>query len=142
VRVATGEHVSAVPVLAGAVRIACHTMTAWQLQGLRASADEAWRTPAALGWDRKARAHVEIFRLLATGPDDPLAPALSSGAEMVYGLLIDVGRVADGMVTGSRQRLLAYLQAGDADAAEQETESHLRVLHYLARLATSATTTP
>jgi DNA-binding FadR family transcriptional regulator len=45
-----------------------------------------------------------------------------------------VGPAANGMITGSHRRLLACLDAGDADGAAREMESHLRVLHYMARL--------
>jgi hypothetical protein len=39
------------------------------------------------------------------------------------------------MITSSRQRLLARLRAGDADGAALEMEDHLRILHYMCRLA-------
>jgi DNA-binding FadR family transcriptional regulator len=126
-------------VLAAAVRIACRRMTALHLKAMHDSVEQAWRTPAAFGWDRKAAAHAEIFNLLADAASDPLAPALtpalSAGAGLAYDLMIEAGHAADGMITSSRQRLLTHLRAGDADAAEQEIESHLRVLHYMSRLA-------
>jgi DNA-binding FadR family transcriptional regulator len=46
-----------------------------------------------------------------------------------------VGPAVNGMIVSSRRRLLAHLRAGDADAAEQEMETHLRVPHYMWRLA-------
>jgi hypothetical protein len=56
-------------------------------------------------------------------------------ASLIRELMSAVGPVADGMITSSRRRLLAHLGAGDADAAALETEAHLRVLHYMWRLA-------
>ena len=133
---ATGDHDGQlIPVLAAAVRIACRRMTALQLKALHDSVEQAWRTPAAFGWDRKAAAHAEIFNLLAAATSDPLAPVLRSGAGLAYDLMIGTGRAVDGMITSSRQRLLTHLRVGDADAAELEIESHLRVLHYMWRLA-------
>jgi GntR family transcriptional regulator, transcriptional repressor for pyruvate dehydrogenase complex len=124
-----------IPVLAAAVRIACRRMTAPHLKALHDSVEQAWRTPAAFGWDRKAAAHAEIFNQLADAASDRLAPVLSAGAGLAYDLMIEAGRAADGMITSSRQRLLTHLRARDADAAEHEIESHLRVLHYMSRLA-------
>ena len=40
--------------LATTVRIACKRMTALHLKALQDSVEQAWRTPAAFGWDRKA----------------------------------------------------------------------------------------
>jgi hypothetical protein len=42
---------------------------------------------------------------------------------------------ADGMIASSRRRLLAHLSAGQADGAALEMEAHLRVLHFMWRLA-------
>jgi len=50
-------------------------------------------------------------------------------------LIFTVGPVADGMIASSRQRLLAHLSAGEADGAALEMEAHLRILHYMWRLA-------
>lgn len=105
------------------------------MKALHDSVERACRIPAAFGWDRKAAAHAEIFYVLADAANDPLAPVLNSGVGLAYDLMITAGRVADGMITSSRQRLLAHLRAGDADAAEQEMQTHLRVLHYMWRLA-------
>jgi DNA-binding FadR family transcriptional regulator len=52
------------------------------------------------------------------------------------------GPAANGMVINSRRRLLAHLRDGDADAVEQEMESHLRVLHFMWRLANPVTRGP
>ena len=45
------------------------------------------------------------------------------------------GPATNGMITSSRRRLLGHLRAGDADGAALEMENHLRVLHYMWRLA-------
>jgi hypothetical protein len=63
---------------------------------------------------------------------------LTGEAGLVRDLMLTVGPGADGLITSSRQRLLAHLHAGDAgdaDGAATEMEDHLRVLHYMARLA-------
>lgn len=44
------------------------------------------------------------------------------------------GPAANGMILSSRQRLLAYMRAGDADGAALEMEKHLRGLHFMSRL--------
>jgi DNA-binding FadR family transcriptional regulator len=120
---------------AAAARIACLRMTARHLKALHDSVEHASRLPARSQWDRKAAAHADIFRLLADVADDPvLAPVLSGGAGSVHRLMLTVGRGADGMIAGSRQRLLAHLRARDAEEAALEMEKHLRGLHYMWRL--------
>ena len=85
------------------------------------------------------RAHAEIFNVLADAVDEPLVGrVLSSGAGLAYDLMIAAGRAADGMITSSRQRLLAYLSGGDPEGAALEMEKHLRVLHYMGSLANCA----
>jgi DNA-binding GntR family transcriptional regulator len=119
-----------------AARLACARMTAPHLGALQDSVDRACGLAGGSEWDRKATAHAEIFGLLADVADDPvLAPVLRSGAGYVRELMVAVGRVADGMVVSSRRRLLAYLRAGDGEGAALEMERHLRVLHYMWRLA-------
>ena len=68
-----------IPVLAAAARIACRRMTALQLKALHDGVQEAHRIPAALGWDRKAAAHAEIFNVLADAANATVPPAPSSG---------------------------------------------------------------
>ena len=51
-------------------------------------------------------------------------------------------RAANGMITGSRRRLLEHLLAGDADAAEREMETHLRALHFMWRLTRAPSAAP
>ena len=125
---------------ATAVRIACGRMTAPHLEALRDSVDRALRVPAALGWDSKARAHAEIFTVLAAGTDDPVvAPVLSMGARLAHHLMMAAGRGADGITAASRRRLLAHLLAGDADSAALEMEKHLSTLYLVSRLTKGET---
>ena len=85
------------------------------------------------------RAHAEIFNVLADAVDEPLVGrVLSSGAGLAYDLMIAAGCAADGMITSSRQRLLAHLNGGDSEGATFEMEKHLRVLHYMGSLANCA----
>ena len=119
-----------------AARLACARMTARHLGALQDSVERACGVAGRSGWDSRAAAHAEIFGLLADVADDPvLAPMLRGGAGYVRELMVAVGRVADGMVVSSRRRLLAHLRAGDGEGAALEMERHLRVLHYMWRLA-------
>ena len=119
-----------------AARIACTRMTNFHLTELHDSVERACRLRARSQWGRKAAAHAEIFSLLADVVDDPLlAPLLTGGAGYVREVMLAVGRAADGMIVSSRRRLLAYMRAGDGEAAALEMERHLRGLLYMWRLA-------
>jgi WhiB family transcriptional regulator, redox-sensing transcriptional regulator len=124
--------------LAMAARAACSRMTPPALEELRASVERASRLSAGAGWQRKATAHVEIFRMLADMATEPAADVLRRAGSLTRDLMITVGPVANSMTVTSRQRLLADLRAGDADGAAREMESHLRVLHFMGRLAGGA----
>ncbi len=92
--------------------------------------------PRSIGWDRKATAHAEIFGLLADAADHPLlAQTLNSGVGFVHHLMVTAGPTAGTLTANSRKRLLAFLSAGDPEGAAHETERHLRVLHFMGRLA-------
>jgi DNA-binding FadR family transcriptional regulator len=116
-----------------AARVACEQMTGPALTAMRDSMQRTSSLPARPGWERKATAHAEIFRLLADAAGTP--GALPREAGLVRDLMLTVGPGADGLITSSRRRLLACLQAGDPDGAAAEMEDHLRVLHFMARLA-------
>jgi WhiB family redox-sensing transcriptional regulator len=115
-----------------AASVACGQLTGAALAAVRDSVQQASGLPARTGWERKATAHAEIFRLLAetAGEADELAMA-----GLIRELILTVGPVADGMIISSRQRLLARLGAGDAAGAAVEMEGHLRVLFHLGRLS-------
>jgi GntR family transcriptional regulator, transcriptional repressor for pyruvate dehydrogenase complex len=122
--------------LAMAARLACTRMTMLHLTELHDSVERACCLAARSQWDRKAAAHAEIFSLLADVVDDPLlAPLLTGGSGSVRELMLAVGRAADGMIVGSRRRLLAHLRAGDGEGAALEMEKHLTVLLFMWRLA-------
>jgi DNA-binding FadR family transcriptional regulator len=116
-----------------AARVACEQMTGPALQAMRDSVQLASSLPAKPRWEHKATAHAEIFRLLADAAGT--LHALTGEAGLVRDLMLTVGPGADGLITNSRRRLLACLHAGDADGAAAEMEDHLRVLHFMARLA-------
>src|SRR5215468_4050384 len=120
-----------------AARIACQQMTAPAMKLLLDSAEQAASLPTRPGWERKAAAHAEFFRLLADVAGDRAAGALTGQAWLIGDLMRTVGPAANGMITSSRRRLLARLRAGDADGAAMEVEGHLRVLHFMGRLAAS-----
>jgi DNA-binding GntR family transcriptional regulator len=117
-----------------AARIACQQMTEPALNALRDSIDRACRLPSKPGWARKAAAHTETYRLLAGMTGEAAADERSSATWLIQDIIRTVGPAADGMITGSRQRLLAHFGAGDADGAALETEAHLRALHFMWRL--------
>jgi DNA-binding FadR family transcriptional regulator len=116
-----------------AARIACERMTAPAMKILLDSVERASSLPTRPGWERKAAAHAEFFRLLAGMAGDRAAGALAVQARVIRDLMRTAGPAANGMITGSRRRL----RAGDADGAALEVEEHLRVLHYMGRLAAS-----
>lgn len=122
-----------------AARLACARMTARDPGALQASMERACGLAGGSEWDSKATAHAEIYGLLADVADvadEPaLAPMLQGGAGYVRELMVTVGRVADGIIVSSRRRLLAHLRSGDGEGAALEMERHLRVLHYMWRLA-------
>jgi GntR family transcriptional regulator, transcriptional repressor for pyruvate dehydrogenase complex len=123
---------------ATATRAACARMTAQHLRALHDSVEHACCLRGRFPWDRRAAAHAEIFTLLADMTDDPaLAPVLRGAAGVMHHLVLVVGPAANGMIVSSRQRLLAYMRAGDADGAALEMEQHLRGLHFMWRLARS-----
>lgn len=128
---------TSIQVLALAVHDICGRLTAAQLTEMRRSAQRACLLPRHIGWDRRAAAHAEIFALLADAADHPvLARMLNSGVGFTHHLMIAAGPVAGLVTAHSSERLLALLSAGDAEAAADEMEGHLKVLRFLGRLAT------
>ena len=121
---------------ASAAEIVCKRLGPPHLKALQESVEEACRLPADEGWDRKAAAHAEFFRVLAEVANDPVvAPVLASGRELAYDLMVVAGRAADGIVVNSRRRFLECLCAGDVEGAAFEFGKHLRILHVMYRLA-------
>jgi DNA-binding GntR family transcriptional regulator len=127
---------AAIRVLALAVRDVCGRLTAAQLEQLRRSAQGACLMPRHVGWDRRAAAHAEIFALLADAADHQvLARMLDVGVGFTHHLMIAAGPVAGLVAAHSSERLVALLSVGDAEAAADEMEGHLKVLRFLGRLA-------
>jgi DNA-binding FadR family transcriptional regulator len=125
-----------VRVCAAAAYVACLRMSPQYLRALRDSIEQACCLPKYLGWDRKATAHAEIVNLLADASGDPaLTLLLRNVPGQLHDLMMAVGPAASGITTGSRRRLLALLQAGDADGAAREMEQHLGVLLWMHRLS-------
>jgi DNA-binding FadR family transcriptional regulator len=119
-----------------AARIACLRMTPQYLKALQDSFEQACRLPARFQWDRKVTAHAEIFNLLADAAGDPVLGALLRDVHgHIHDLMLTVGPAADGIVLGSRRRLLALMRAGDADGAAREMEHHLGGLLFMRRLS-------
>jgi GntR family transcriptional regulator, transcriptional repressor for pyruvate dehydrogenase complex len=125
-----------VRVCAAAAGAACRRMSPQYLRALRESVEQACCLPRYIDWDRKATAHAEIVNLLADASGDPaLTLLLRDIPGQLHGLMMAVGPAAGGITAGSRRRLLALLQAGDADGAAREMEQHLRVLLWMRRLS-------
>jgi DNA-binding GntR family transcriptional regulator len=122
-------------VCAAATRIACRRMTPRYLKALDDSVEQACCLPSRFDWDRKVAAHAEIVNLLADAAADPaLAVLVRDVPGQLYDLMFAVGPAASGIIAGSRRRLLALLQAGDADGAAREMEQHLGGLLWMRRV--------
>jgi DNA-binding GntR family transcriptional regulator len=119
-----------------AARVACRRMTPRYLKALHDSVEQACCLPSAFDWDRKAAAHAEIVNLLADAAADPaLAVLVRAVPGQLHDLMVTVGPAAGGIIAGSRRRLLALLQAGDADGAAREMEQHLGGLLWMRRVS-------
>jgi GntR family transcriptional repressor for pyruvate dehydrogenase complex len=128
-----------IAMLAVTARTACHRMTTCQLAVLSGSVAQAESMPAKPFWDRKAVAHAEAIGLLGDMTGDPVLTRLAGLAVgWTYDLAVAAGPAADGIILNSRRRLLRHLRAGDAEAAGQELEKHLRVLRFMERLCRGA----
>lgn len=115
---------------------ACHQMTSCHLKALSDGVAQAESLPAKPHWDRKAVAHAAVIGMLGDATGDPVLVRLAGlAAGWTYDLAVAAGPAADGIILGSRHRLLGYLRAGDAEAAAQEIEKHLRVLSMMERLS-------
>jgi hypothetical protein len=122
--------------LAVTARVACRRVTCGQLDALSGSVAQAESVPAKPYWDRKAVAHAEVIGMLGAVTGDPVLRRLAGlAAGWVYDLAAAAGPGADGIILGSRRRLLYHLRAGDAEAAGRELETHLRALSFMARLS-------
>ena len=125
-----------IAMLAVTARKACRRMTAGQLGALSGSVAQAESLPARPYWDRKAVAYAEAIRLLGDMTDDPVLIRLAGlAAGWTYDLAVAAGPGADGIILGSRRRLLGHLRAGDAEAAGLEVENHLRALRFMERIS-------
>jgi DNA-binding GntR family transcriptional regulator len=132
-----------VPALATAVRLTCPHLSAQNLQAIGTQVEQGSRLPRKPGWERRAAAHAQLYRLLADAVDDPVvAPVLRMGAELVRDLAVTAGPGTDGLITSAHRRLLARLGAADAAAAERETERYLRCLHLRAHLVGHSSPNP
>ena len=122
--------------LAVTTQTACRQMTPCHLKALTDGVAQAESLPAKPHWDRKAVAHAAVIGMLGDATGDPVLVRLAGlAAGWTYDLAAAAGPAADGIIRSSRHRLLGYLRAGDADAAAQEIEKHLRVLSMMERLA-------
>jgi DNA-binding GntR family transcriptional regulator len=119
-------------------RVASKRMSPRHLKLLHDSVEQACWLPTGFDWDRKATAHAEIVNLLADTAADPVAALLARNAPgQLHDLMMAVGPAASGIIAGSRRRLLALLQAGDADGAADEMEQHLGGLLWMRRVSCS-----
>lgn len=121
---------------ATAAQFACKRISAPRLKALHESVEKACQLSADTGWDERAAAHAAFFNVLAEAADDPvIAAVLVSGGELAYDLQIMAGRASHGIVVNSRHRFLECLGKGDPEGAALVLEEHLRLLHFMCRLA-------
>ena len=107
-------------------RVACQRMTPRYLKALSDSVEQVCCLPTRFAWDRKAMAYAEIVNLLVDSAADPLLVLLARNVPgHLYDLMVTAGPAADGMIAGSRHRLLALIRARDADGAGREMEQHV-----------------
>jgi len=124
-----------------AVRTACAWLPAHRAGDLCERVDQASSGWAGSPWEGRAAAHAHNFVLLADVSGDPvLSPVLRGAADMMRELLLAVGPGANGMIVGSRRRLLERLRAGDLDGAALEIEQNLGTLCFMWRLVRSSRT--
>lgn len=118
---------------------ACHQMTSFHLAALADGVARAESLPAKPFWDRKAVAHAAVIGMLGDATGDPVLVKLAGlAAGWTYDLAVAAGPAADGIILGSRRRLLGHLRAGDGEAAAMEIEKHLLVLSMMERLSRGA----
>jgi GntR family transcriptional regulator, transcriptional repressor for pyruvate dehydrogenase complex len=122
--------------LAVTARTACRLMTPGHLAALSGTVAQAEAVPARPYWDRRAVAHAEAIELLGAVTGDPVLGRVAGlAAAWSYDLAVAAGPGVDGIILGSRRRLLRHLRAGDAEAAGQEMEAHLRALRFMGRIS-------
>ena len=122
--------------LAVTARTACRLMTPGHLAALSGTVAQAEAVPARPYWDRRAVAHAEAIELLGAVTGDPVLGRVAGlAAAWSYDLAVAAGPGADGIILGSRRRLLRHLRAGDGEAAGQEMEAHLRALRFMGRIS-------
>ena len=126
--------------LAVTARLACRRMTPGHLAALSGSVAQAQSVSAKPYWDRKAVAHAEMIEMLGAVTGDPVLRRVAGlAAAWTHDLAVAAGPGADRIIVGSRRRLLSHLRSGDAEAAGQEIEHHLRVLSFMERLSRGGT---
>jgi GntR family transcriptional regulator, transcriptional repressor for pyruvate dehydrogenase complex len=121
-------------------RVAGRQMTSSHLAALADGVAQAESLRARPYWERKAVAHAAVIGMLGDATGDPVLMRMAGlGAGWTYDLAVASGPGADGIILGSRRRLLGHLRAGDAEAAGQEIELHLRALSFMERLSRGGT---
>ena len=125
-----------IPAVSVTVGIAGTRLTARQIGAIRAQVERNARLPARPGWEQKACEQARVIALVAAGDGDPgLAAVLGQGAALAFDLMLAAGPAADGIAANFHLRLLEQLSLGDADGVADETERHLRCLHFMWRLS-------
>jgi DNA-binding FadR family transcriptional regulator len=74
--------------------------------------------------------NIEFHNILATATNNPVIVAMMQGLmQVMEKVVLAVGPTEGDVVLRSRRRLLKHLRAGDADAAVEEMERHLKRMH-------------
>jgi DNA-binding GntR family transcriptional regulator len=134
---AADEERELIRVCALVTRVACRRMSPQYLKVLQDSVEQASCLPTGFefDWDRKAAAHAEIISVLADTATDAVLRALVRDVPAhLHDLMIAIGPLASGIIAGSHRRLLALLQAGNAEGAAGEMEQHLGSLLWMRRV--------
>lgn len=104
-------------------RTACAQRTGHDLKVLRASVEHASALSRGVAWERKAAAHAEFHCLLADATGNPVFAILARFiSDSLQEMIAVAGPGAEHRIIASRRRLLAWLEARDADAAAWEME--------------------
>lgn len=129
------------------VREACRRATADDIAELRRNVELTAAAQAAGDFPLRAEKNLEFHRILARMTGNPIMVVVVNGVlDVLRQFIRTIGEYPNRHVVPSRRRFIAFLEAGDADAAVAEMQRSLERLQrvYLSRLKPDAAkrTTP
>ncbi len=121
------------------VRVVCERATEEALAELECNVSQAVAAEKAGENFKRSMLHLEFHSLLARATRNPLLTIAMDGIMGImreFVLTLGIPEKSDSLLIPSRKRLLTYLRARDADAAEDEVGKHLKRVHknYLSRM--------